>query len=67
MNDSNEKKVYLQIGAGRLLNIRVIIDDKLEPEYEGMVEDAPPEIKKLKYSKVDMGDPITYYVYTELQ
>ena len=67
MNDSKEKKVYLQIGAARLLNIRVIVDDKPKPEYEGMVDDAPPEIKKLKYSKVDMGNPITYYVYTELQ
>lgn len=66
MQDSN-KKIYLQIGAGRLLNIKVIIDDKPEPEYEGMVDDAPDEIKKLKYSKVEMGNPITYYVYSELQ
>lgn len=65
MNDSKEKKVYLQIGAGRLLNIRVILDN--EQVYEGMVEDAPIEIKKLKYSKVDMGNPIVYYVYSELQ
>lgn len=64
---NEEKKVYLQIGAGRLLNIKVILDDKPEPEYEGMVDDAPDEIKKLKYSKVDMGNPITYYVYSDLQ
>lgn len=65
--ENEEKKVYLQIGAGRLLNIKVILDDKPEPEYEGMVDNAPDKIKKLKYSKVKMGNPIIYYVYSELQ
>lgn len=34
--------------------------------YEGMIENAPNQIKKLKYSKVEIGSKITYYVYSEL-
>lgn len=64
MNEENEKKVYMQIGAGRLLDIKVILDG--QEVYNGMVEDAPDEIKQLKYSKVHMGSQITYYVYSEL-
>lgn len=63
--ENEEKRVYLQIGSGRLLNINVILDG--EQVYTGEVEDAPDNIKKLKYSKVKMGNPITYYVYSELQ
>ena len=54
----------MQIGDSRLLNIRVILDENIV--YEGMVEDAPAEIKKLKYSSVNMGNPIECYVYSEL-
>lgn len=64
MNVDNERKVYIQIGASRLLHIKVILDG--QEVYDGMVEDAPNEIKQLKYSKVDMGSPITYYVYSQL-
>lgn len=64
MNSSNEQKTYMQIGTGRLLDIKVILDG--QEVYSGMVEDAPNEIKQLKYSKVDMTSPITYYVYSEL-
>ena len=64
MNEENEKKVYMQIGAGRLLDIKVILDG--QEVYNGMVEDAPDEIKQLKYSKVHMGSQITYHVYSEL-
>lgn len=60
-----ERKTYQQIGDGRLLNIIVILDN--EKIYEGMIEDAPEEIKKLRYSKVEMGYPLVYYVYSELQ
>ena len=50
MENSNKKrKVYVSIGSGRLLNIRVVLDDNPTPIYEGMVEDAPEEIKDLKY------------------
>lgn len=64
MNVDNKEKVYMPIGTSRLLDIKVILDG--EEVYSGMVEDAPNEIKQLKYSKVDMGSPITYYVYSDL-
>ena len=64
MENSNKKrKVYVSIGSGRLLNIRVVLDDNPTPIYEGMVEDAPEEIK---YSKVNVASQITYYVYSDV-
>ncbi|MDO4382614.1 MAG: hypothetical protein Q4C39_06135 [Clostridia bacterium] len=67
MENSNKKrKVYVSIGSGRLLNIRVVLDDNPTPIYEGMVEDAPEEIKDLKYSKVNVASQITYYVYSDV-
>ena len=67
MEDNNEKrKVYMSIGSGRLLNIRAILDDNPTPIYEGMVRDAPEEIKDLKYSKVNVASQITYYVYSDV-
>ena len=59
-----EKKVYNQIGLGRLLNIRVIKDDT-ETLYEGMVEEAPDDIKQLKYSRIQTTDKVNFYVYSE--
>ncbi len=64
MSDEKKLRTYMQIGDSRLLNIRVILDENIV--YEGMVEDAPAEIKKLKYSSVNMGNPIECYVYSEL-
>lgn len=58
------KRTYLAIGDGRLLNIRVILDEKCV--YEGMVEDAPETIKRLRYSEIQIGNPVTYIVYTKL-
>lgn len=58
-----EEKVYQRIGASRLLNIAVIYDG--ETIYKGMVEDAPEEIKNLKYSKVEIGNEFKYYVYSK--
>ena len=67
MENSNKKrKVYVSIGSGRLLNIRVVLDDNPTPIYEGMVEDAQEEIKDLKYSKVNVASQITYYVYSDV-
>lgn len=60
----NGKRSYLPIGAGRLLNIRVVLDDN-EVLYEGMVENAPEEIKNLKYSKFEKADKMIFYVYSE--
>ena len=59
-----EKKVYNQIGLWRLLDIRVIRDDT-ETLYEGMVENAPDEVKQLKYSKIQTTDKVNFYVYSE--
>ena len=59
-----ERKVYQNIGSGRLLNIEVILDDN-KSLYTGMIEDAPDWIKQLKYSSVKMGKFITYFVYSE--
>ena len=60
-----ERKVYNEIGLSRLLDIRVIKDDT-ETLYEGMVEDAPDEIKQLKYSKIQTTDKVNFYVYTDM-
>ena len=45
-------KTYGQIGIFRLVKIRVILNDE-KVIYEGMIEDAPEQIKKLKYSKLE--------------
>lgn len=65
MQEDEQRQVYCEIGAGRLLDIVVLVDGK--NVYEGMIEDAPEDIKKLKYSKIDIGRKITYYVYSDLQ
>lgn len=62
----NKKDVYYPIGAGRLLNIIVIVDGK--EEYKGKVEDAPENIRNLKYSNIELcGTTTIYYVKSELQ
>ena len=58
-------KTYLQISDCRTVNIKVILDDK-EVIFEGMSDDAPDEIKKLKWSKVQGSYPMECYVYSEL-
>ena len=61
-----ERKIYNEIGLSRLLDIRVIKDDT-ETLYEGMVEDAPDEIKQLKYSKIQTTDKVYFFVYTDIE
>lgn len=51
---------YLSVGSMRLLNIRVERDG--EVLYEGMSEDAPDEIKKLKYNKITGGTTVVLEV-----
>ena len=51
---------YGRIGDCRLLNIKVVRDD--EVVYLGKVEEAPDEIRKLSYCKVEGGDPVVFYV-----
>ena len=58
-------KVYDNIGSLRLLNIKVIMNDK-DTIYEGMVEDDPEDVKKLKYSKIEIDSGTTFlYVYKQ--
>ncbi len=61
-------KYYDNIGSLRLLNVRVYLNDN-EVIYEGMIEDAPDEIKKYVYSKIMIDDEgiTNLYVYTEKQ
>lgn len=64
MKYDDTDKLYMQIGGGRLLDIKVFLDD-IEV-YSGMVEDAPEEVKKLYYSKVIMnGKQHEYYTYSK--
>lgn len=62
--ENQKKRAYLNIGSGRLIDIRVILDDN-EILYEGMVENAPTEIRNLKYYKVENADKMVFYVYSE--
>lgn len=59
-----KRKAYLTIWCGRLLDIKVIWEDT-DVLYEGMVEDAPLEIKRLRYSKMENRDKLIFYVYIE--
>jgi len=63
MKYDDSDKLYQQIGAGRLLDIIVYLDD-IEV-YSGMVENAPDEVKKLYYSKVIMKGKCEYYTYSK--
>lgn len=65
MDTNEDKRLYFPIESLRLLDIKVILDG--EEVYSGMVENAPDEIKKLKYSNVEMGNKIIYYVDSKLQ
>lgn len=60
--ENQERKAYLTIGSVRALDIRVIFENT-EILYEGAVEEAPEEIKKLRYSKVENLDKMNFYVY----
>lgn len=63
MESNINKKAYLQIGAARLINAKVLLDDK--EVYEGAIENAPEEIKSLKYSRINMQNGPTFYAYKE--
>lgn len=56
---------YSKIRSMRLLNIKVIIDDK-EVIYEGTVDDAPDNILEMYYSKLIVSNPLELYVYSEV-
>ena len=59
------RRAYLTIGSVRTLDIRVILDEK-KIIYEGIIENASEVVKKLRYSKVEKTDKMTFYVYSEL-
>lgn len=51
-------KLYDNIGSLRLMNIKVIKDNK-DTLYEGMVENAPDDTKKLRYAKIEIDSGTT--------
>lgn len=61
----NKKRTYVEIGSGRLLDITVYLDNNLV--YDGMVEDVPDNVKKLKYSEVEIQGKIIYRAYSNMQ
>ncbi|MBR0350435.1 MAG: hypothetical protein IJH76_01195 [Clostridia bacterium] len=63
--EENNKKAYLQVGSIRLYNIVVNYDGN--EIYRGKVEDAPEEIRQLKYSKVNISNDIVCEVYSQAQ
>lgn len=63
MKYDDTDKIYMQVGAGRLLDIRIFLDD-IEV-YSGMIENAPAEVKKLYYSKILMTDKYECYTYSK--
>ena len=56
--------MYIKIGDLKLLKIQVIQNGVTV--YEGMVEDAPDEIKKYRYAKIMIDDDgiTNLYVYS---
>lgn len=57
-------KEYNTIGSFRGVNINVILNDT-EIIYDGEVDEAPIEIKNLKYYDVKMGNIISLYVHSD--
>ena len=55
-------KTFGSIGSMRLLEIRVILNDK-DTIFEGMTENLHSEIKSMSYSKIEMTDKMELYVY----
>ena len=62
--EQDNMRVYEKIGDARLLNIEIILDDE-NKIYSGKIENAPEQIKNLKYSKIEMTIPMKYYVYSK--
>ena len=60
--DNNNLRKYQAIGEARLLNIEVILNDN-QLIYKGWVEDAPQDIKEMRYSKVEIDSIMKFYVY----
>lgn len=54
-------KTYLPIGSARLLDVRVIMDDRVI--YEGLIDKAPDDIKQ--YDISFDGNKVEYKVTNE--
>lgn len=63
MEENKKRKVYDRVGSTKRLNINVVLDD--ENVYSGISDDAPENIKKLWYSEVEMGNPMTFVAYSD--
>ena len=53
---------YMTIGVCRLLNVKIINQETKELLYEGIVENAPDEIKAMQYKSVEVGNQTIFYV-----
>ena len=51
---------YRKVGEFKKMSIKVILKDKVL--YEGMVEDAPANIKEMPYTKALIGKITEIYV-----
>ena len=58
MEQINEK-LYGPIGNARLLDIEVYEDGILK--YKGLVDEAPEEIRNLKYKRIDLSNGKAVY------
>lgn len=48
----------MKIGNMRVLHIKVVDENNKDIEYyEGMVEDAPDDIKEKEYKSIKVGNP----------
>ena len=60
-----KRKVFAKVEDMRLLDIIVYLDDVLV--YEGRTENVPDEVKKLKYSEIEMNTPMVLRCYNDVQ
>lgn len=65
IDDLKNGKNFNKVGSARLLNIQVILDNKLI--YDGSSEETPKDIKDLYYYKTDIKDnKFIFYVDSEM-
>ncbi len=57
-------KTYGKIDSFKKMDIKVILNDH-DVLYEGKVEDAPSNIKEMRYSKALLGNITEIYVYDQ--
>lgn len=57
-------KTYGKIDSFKKMNIKVILNDK-DVIYEGNVDDAPEDIRKMHYVKASLGKVTEIFVYND--